>query len=58
MKVIIFKSKKNKQWYFHIVGSNGKVIAQSEGYTRRSNCGKTVSSLKRKLAAAKTETLS
>lgn len=25
----------DKLWYFHITASNGKIIAQSEGYTRR-----------------------
>lgn len=32
-----FKSKKNGQYYFAIVASNGRTVAQSEGYkTKRS----------------------
>ena len=41
-KVQVFQSKRNKQWYFRIVGGNGKKVAQSEGYKTRASAIKTV----------------
>ncbi len=31
----VFKGA-DAQWYWNIVGGNGEIVAQSEGYTRRS----------------------
>lgn len=45
MKIEIFQGKKNKQWYFHIKSRNGQPIAQSEGYTRKANCIRTVAKI-------------
>lgn len=40
MKIQYFQS--NYQWYFHIRARNGKIIAQSEGYRRKSSCLRTI----------------
>lgn len=32
-----FQGKRNKQFYFRVKASNGQVVCQSEGYTRRAN---------------------
>jgi Domain of unknown function (DUF1508). len=45
MKVVIFKSKTNGQWYFHVTSKNNKIIAQSEGYKRKSSAVKTACKL-------------
>lgn len=37
-KFEFWKSKKDEQWYFHLVAPNGEIIAQSEGYTTKDNC--------------------
>jgi hypothetical protein len=34
-RVICFRSRENNQFYFRIASSNGKTIAQSEGYLRK-----------------------
>jgi uncharacterized protein YegP (UPF0339 family) len=31
----IWRSTNNFQWYWHIVGGNHQIIAQSEGYTTK-----------------------
>jgi uncharacterized protein YegP (UPF0339 family) len=49
----IFKSEKNKQFYFNFIGNNGQVMLQSEGYTRKSNAKKAIASLKKSIANAK-----
>ena len=36
MKIIIDIAAKN-QWYFRVVGKNGKTLAHSESYTRKRN---------------------
>ena len=33
----IFRGR-DKQWYFRVRASNGKIVCQSEGYTRQRNC--------------------
>lgn len=39
----IFKSEKDKKFYWHMVAVHGgKVVAQSEGYQRRNNAKETV----------------
>lgn len=50
MKINIFKSK--GQWYFNIKSANGKIVAQSEGYTRKHNALKTISAMKAAVASA------
>lgn len=40
MKILIHQSK-DKQYYFTIVASNGRIIATSETYTQKVNCVKT-----------------
>lgn len=32
----------NKQYYWHLVSRNGKILAQSEGYERRDKCIKNI----------------
>ena len=39
------KRARNKQWYFVIVARNGKIIATSETYKRKSSAEKTMSRL-------------
>lgn len=39
----IWQSEKDKQWYWHLISANHKIIASSEGHTRKSNCEKTAS---------------
>jgi uncharacterized protein YegP (UPF0339 family) len=41
LRIEIFRSKINQQWYFNIRSTNGKLIAQSEGYKTRHSCRKT-----------------
>lgn len=53
MKIVLFKSKKNRQTYFKIVASNGQIIAQSEGYKKHASAEKTADRLIRDLARAK-----
>lgn len=35
--VKLFRSKQNRQWYFHLVAGNGRVTSSSEGYQRRAS---------------------
>lgn len=30
----IFQSENDEQFYFHVMGENGEIVSQSEGYTR------------------------
>ncbi len=50
MKFVI-KQAKNKEWFYLIVGSNGKTMLQSETMKRRRSCLKAITSIK---AGAKT----
>lgn len=34
-KFVIFKGRSTRTWYWHLVGANGEIMAQSEGYTHR-----------------------
>jgi uncharacterized protein YegP (UPF0339 family) len=52
MKFIFWKSDKDGQWYWHLRATNGKIIAQGEGYKRRSDLLKTIARIQ-KCAAAK-----
>ena len=33
-----WESMKNRQWYWHLKASNGRVVAQSEGYVTKRCC--------------------
>jgi uncharacterized protein YegP (UPF0339 family) len=35
VKVVVFRSNTDSQWRFRVVGDNGEVLSQSEGYKRR-----------------------
>ncbi len=43
-KIEVFQGR-DRQWYFRLKASNGRTIAQSEGYTRRRNCVDGIKSL-------------
>lgn len=48
MKIEIFRSKKgNKQHYFRVRATNGRILCVSEGYTRKASCMKSAESLRR-----------
>ena len=46
MKFEVYKSAKDSQWRFRMIARNGKNIGMSEGYKRRSDCTRTISSIK------------
>lgn len=47
-KFEIFKSEKDDQWYWHMKAEyGGKIVAQSEGYTRSDSARDTVISIAR-----------
>lgn len=50
-----WESKKDGQWYFHLKAENGKVIAQSQGYTTKDNCINGIDSIKNNALTARTE---
>lgn len=33
-----WRSQADGQWYFHFRAANGKLVCQSEGYTRKAGC--------------------
>lgn len=41
MTAILFKDE-DRKWRFRFVARNNKIVAQSEGYSRRVDCLKTV----------------
>lgn len=45
MKIVVFRSPVNLQWYFRMLARNGKTVAQSEGYKKRESALKTASLL-------------
>lgn len=45
-KFVVFYSDADNNWYFHIQASNGKVIAQSEGYKQRASAVKACESIR------------
>lgn len=51
LKIQVFKGK-DGQWYFRIRSSNAQIIAQSEGYTRRSSVMRIIKTLQRKMGTA------
>lgn len=42
-RIEVFNS--NGYWYFHILARNGKIVAPSEGYSRRGSALKTASQI-------------
>lgn len=46
---------KRTQHYFRIKGANGETLAQSEGYSRVTDCNATVDLIKREAADARVE---
>lgn len=40
-----FKGAKSNQFYWRLVGKNGKTVCQSEGYLRKSDCLKTIEAI-------------
>lgn len=46
-RLIVFRSKVNKQFYWHLRASNGKIIATSgEGYLRKAGAIKAAARIK------------
>lgn len=44
--IVVWKSKKDKKFYFHLVSSNGKIIMDNgQGYERRNNLVATLKSI-------------
>jgi uncharacterized protein YegP (UPF0339 family) len=35
MRVVVFRSEKNLDWYFRVLADNNEIVANSEGYERR-----------------------
>jgi len=50
-----FRSGINGDWYFHLVAGNGKIICQSEGYTRKQACLNGIAAVRRCAPKAKVE---
>ena len=46
MKIELFKSDTNGEWYFRVRAKNGQVIAASEGYKNRLDALQTAKSLR------------
>jgi uncharacterized protein YegP (UPF0339 family) len=55
MRIELFSRKrllKRPLWYFRVVATNGQVVAQSEGYSRRLDAKETAEGLKAQLPRA------
>ena len=50
MKNIEIFQSNGGQWYFHVKGDNGEILAQSEGYTREADAEGGLKTLQRVLA--------
>lgn len=46
MKIQVFKSTKNGQWYFRFKAYNGRIIAQSEGYKKKAGARKGIDGIR------------
>ena len=46
-KFEVFESVDSGIWYFRLVAANGKIIAQSEGYSRPRNALKGIAAIKK-----------
>ena len=51
MKFVVRRNK-GGEFYWQLVGSNGEVMAFSEGMTRRESCMNSIDSIKRNAASA------
>ena len=38
MRYEIWQSDASRQWYWHLVASNNRIIAQGEGYHNKADC--------------------
>lgn len=56
-KFEIFKSSDNNQYYFRLLASNGRIICQSEGYTRKASALNGIKAVKRDASKAKVNEL-
>jgi uncharacterized protein len=45
MKFELYKDT-HDEWRWRLVADNGEIVAQSEGYTRKSNCQKSIRMIK------------
>lgn len=52
-RFLLFQGVASKQWYFHLKASNGKIIAQSEGYNTKRSALNGIASIKKNAAKAK-----
>ena len=48
MKIVILKLR--RQWYWKLIASNGRILAHSETYSRKSKAVKTANRMKTLLA--------
>jgi uncharacterized protein YegP (UPF0339 family) len=53
-KFIVYKDKRG-EWRFNLEASNGKLLLQSEGYTRKENALKGIESIKKNAPNAKVD---
>jgi uncharacterized protein YegP (UPF0339 family) len=53
MKFIYWKSDNDGQWYWHLRASNGKIIAQGEGYRRKRDLLHTIARIQKCCVAQK-----
>lgn len=44
---------RDEQWYFHLKANNGRIIAQSEGYTRKAGALKGIEAIRTVAVKAK-----
>ena len=48
-----FQSRRNSQWYWRLVASNGKTVADgSEGYSTKHACSDAINRVKRNVPSA------
>lgn len=40
VKLEIFQSERNREWYFHVRAANSKIVLSSEGYKKRASAVK------------------
>jgi uncharacterized protein YegP (UPF0339 family) len=55
MKNIEIFQSNGGQWYFQVKGDNGEILAQSEGYTRKSDALQRLKALERIIAKGNME---
>ena len=54
-KFEVFEGEATPEYFFRLKAGNGKIIAQSEGYSRRRDALKTIAVIKKCAAKAKVE---